>query len=138
MSARKTVRQAVRTALLGGPCMDFTSLPAWAQSIEADALPAFTVSTLSERSQKVSKEGDLRRQIGLAVVIKTLGHDTIEDELDDVADNIEAAVDAAVLALPETTACELSETRIDMSGEGKARAATLVLTWRVTVTTDPV
>lgn len=138
MSARKTVRLAVQDALRDGPLPEFTWLSAWTQSIEADKLPAFTVATLSERSQKVTKDGDLRRQIGLSVVVKRRGHDTIEDELDDDADAIEAAVDAAVLALPIVAAIELADTRIDLTGEGGNIAASLILTWRVTVTTDPV
>lgn len=135
-SDRMSVRAAARTALLATPeFADATLISAWAQSVDAGALPALAVATPTER---VTPESHNRhqRELVLAVVLKRMGDDDIEDALDVDADAIETVILAAVFG-PEMD-CALTQTETRVDGDGARRVGTLTMTFTVTYWTDEV
>ncbi|TWJ05761.1 hypothetical protein IQ03_00569 [Gemmobacter caeni] len=131
-SDRQQIRASARAALQAG-LTGWTEFFAWAQSVNAEHLPAWAVATPSERRSSASQD-TAQRETSLVVVVKLLGGDLIEDDLDEAADQIEAAVVAALRA--SNLMCELtqSETRID--AEAVKRLGTLTMSFTVTYWTD--
>jgi len=137
VSARADFRAAARAAMAGagGRLAGWTDLPAWADRVDTDALPAFTISTAIERSDMRDKD-TLNRRADLVVQVARTGGDDVQDEFDLDADAIEAVVHPALWAVPAALLVELRETEFTIRGEGERRLAWLVLTFSCEYETD--
>lgn len=134
MSLRKTLRTAAKSAMVSA-FSTATHLPAWAKSIDPDALPAYTITTATEQSGFADKDS-LQRRADLVVQFMRAGGDAIEDQFDTDADAIEAAVWPALLGVAGLIEAELTATEFRISGEGESRFAVLMLTFTCTYHTD--
>ncbi|WP_444452570.1 hypothetical protein ACTTAI_16340 [Rhodobacter capsulatus] len=133
-SDRAAVRAQAATALASVPGLDeATRISAWAQSVDAKALPAYAVATPSERSSPETFDTE-QRDLTLIAVLKRLGGDDIEDVLDGDADLIEAAIYDAIRSENRLCALVQSDTRVD--GDGGQRVGTITMTFTVTYWTQ--
>lgn len=131
---RKAIRAAAKLALRNDPALAaFTEISAWVQSIDATTLPAWAVATPQERRDRQSDD-HAQEDVTLAVIVKRLGDDDIEDQLDDDS----AAVDAAICAAlrDQFTQVELAQTETKLDGEGARRVGTLTMAFTVTYWVD--
>jgi hypothetical protein len=131
---RKEVRAQARAALELAPDLaGFTAISAWVQSVDVDALPAWALATPRETRERKSHD-KAQEDLTLAVVIKRLGGDDIEDILDDDS----AAVEEAIVPALRSNArdAELAHTEIKLDGEGARRVGTLTMAFTVTYWTD--
>ncbi|MFD1913802.1 hypothetical protein [Halodurantibacterium flavum] len=130
MHPRREIRTRARDALREAPRFRrFTFLNAWAQNIDARSLPAIAVATPVERSRLVS-HGTVERVTTLVVVVKRLGQDGLEDELDEDEAAIGDALTGALLTVLRLI--ELREVQVSVNGEGAQRVGTLQLTFELT------
>ena len=129
MSNRSLFRSIARTALENDVRMiDFAQIPAWSGNISAESLPVIGVVTPQERASFLTLDA-FERSTLLQVVVKRLGGDELEDQLDDDADAIEDCVGSAIREagfpiLPE----DLS---IVINGDGEQRIGTAIVNFRV-------
>lgn len=133
-SDRSAIRAAARTALQGASGLaEFTEMSAWAQAVDPSILPAWGLVT--PRETRLRQANDTAQEdLVLAVVVKRLGGDDIEDVLDADSAVIESAIVPA-LRTPERD-CELSSTEIKLDGDGARRVGTLTMAFTVTYWVD--
>lgn len=126
---RATYRSLVRAAVTGAPAFaDVTVLSAWAHNISDKDLPVFGVATPTERKDRDSLDTSQRDTV-LQVALKRLGHDTIDDTLDDDSIALEQIVETALQA--NSISAVLEETSIQVDGSGEFRVGTLMMTFRI-------
>lgn len=127
-SDRTAIRAAARLALQSS-LTGMTEISAWAQSVDANTLPAWAVATPRETRSRES-HGLNAENLVLAVMVKRLGGDDIEDLLDADSAPVEAAVVGALRL--GNMGCDLSQTEIKVDGEGAKRLGTLTMAFTVT------
>jgi hypothetical protein len=109
---------------------DFQANSAWSQTIDHDELPFFAVATPREGKDKTTHSNSTR-QTTLVVVLKILGGDGLEDELDALSIVVENVV---ITALENSERdCDLSETSVDLDGNAGSRVGTLSMKFTVTI-----
>lgn len=129
MSRRSEFRAAARAALAADARMGaLTQLSAWAGNIPADILPVIGVVTAQEDVEPETLE-HFRRSTLLQVVVKRLGADDLEDELDADADAIEACICPAFLG--RGWHCVPASLSIVLNGEGEQRIGTVNAGFRI-------
>jgi hypothetical protein len=130
---RTRVRAAARAALAA-------ALPAMAARIGAvriyarnkDDLPAIEVSTPGERVEWLADD-TLGRTITLVVMIHGLG-ETVEDDLDAIAETVEAALLEGLP--PPVSQVVTTGSEFDSGDAGESRAARLAVTFECLVLAD--
>jgi hypothetical protein len=131
---RKLIRAAAKLALGEAAALDgFSEISAWVQSVSVDTLPAWAVATPFERRDRQSQD-NAQEDLTLAVVVKRVGGDDIEDLLDDDSGAIEAAIVPALRSAFRQ--CELAQTEITLDGDGARRVGTLTMAFTVTYWVD--
>lgn len=131
---RTAIRAAAKQALRDDAALDgFTEISAWVQSVSVDALPAWAVATPLERRDR-QQQDRAQEDLTLAVVVKRVGGDDIEDILDVDAGAIDLAIVAALRS--DTRQCELAQTEITLDGDGAQRVGTLTMAFTVTYWVD--
>jgi hypothetical protein len=131
---RIAMRASVMTALNGVlRFKSFTAIKGWSQSVDADTLPVYGVATMRENSSAAGYDTHERR-VELKVRFTRMGDDTVEDVLDTDAEVVEG------LLLPLLRAAylhaEISQTELQLAGEGKQRVGKIELTFLVLLQTD--
>lgn len=127
---RKTIRAAVRAALTGDAFFaGYATGPAWSQPTDSSELPHFAIYTPIEPQRRHS-HGVNECALTLLCIIKLIGGDLIEDDLDDAADAATALILGACRS--DYAQCELINTGIKIDGAGAQRVGTLDLTFTVT------
>lgn len=127
---RSTYRSEALAALTGNPRFaDFTPLKVWSGAIDDRTLPVIGVLTPQERSEQQSKASLTRRTL-LQVVVRRLGSEDVEDDLDDDSELIEAIISAHFLQIHQ--ACFLEDLSIVTNTDGRSNVATLVMSFRLT------
>lgn len=131
---RKAFRAQAKQALVDDPYfVDFTPVSAWSQTLDADACPLFAVATPQEVQKRASQEHS-ECSLTLIAIIKILGGDAIEDDLDDASD---AASEAITGAIEQThIGCDLVAVSTKIDGSGANRVGTLELSFTVTYWVD--
>lgn len=133
---RAQIRAAVVEALEGVDELS-AAVSARLHAFPTDRLPAAAVYTLRETSARDTIPSRLRRSLDLVVDL----HLTATADLDDAADALCLAVEAALAADPTfgRRALEsfLRETTVGLSGEGENRVGLARLTYTVTYRTTP-
>lgn len=127
---RSEYRTAAAAAITGSA--EFAGveyLKVWAERLDPESLPVFSVVTPQERTQRVSHGGAERGTL-LQVVIKRAGGLELADTLDLDSEAVEALVTAAIET--QHIECALEETTVVVNGEGAGRVGTLVMGFRVT------
>ncbi|NEX45187.1 hypothetical protein [Pseudotabrizicola algicola] len=133
-SERTAIRAAAKLALQGAAGLTaFTEMSAWAQSVDSSILPAWGVVTPRETRLRQAND-TAQEELVLAVFVKRLGDDDIEDVLDADSALIETAIIPALRALERD--CELTSTEIRLDGEGARRLGTLTMAFTVTYWAD--
>lgn len=130
MNHRSLFRTLARDALANDLRMiELTQMSAWAGNISAEALPVLGVVTPQER---VSPEtfDMFERSTLLQVVVKRLGGDELEDDLDADADAIEICVCAAIMGAGYR--CFPEDLTLALNGDGEQRIGTAIVNFRVT------
>ena len=126
---RTAMRAGLRAALAAHPVFGgLRQMSAWAQDIDAESLPILSVVTPREVKDLDAFDRALR-ETTLVVIVKRLGADTLEDQLDEDS----AGLERACLATLETLAveAELQSTDVQLDGKGEQRLGTLIMTFRV-------
>lgn len=131
---RKALRDAAEDALSAALPSWHLAL-SWAHNLDTDALPMLAVMVSGEQSAAGSSDR-LRRDVSLVVVLRREGGDDLDDILDAAAAQVEAAVGPAVAGVGAVLTSELSETRIQIAGEGARRVGQVELRWSCIVFTD--
>lgn len=121
---------AVIPGLAGRPV-----LSAWAQEIDAKALPVIGVSVPAESRRELAQ--DTVEQDFRAVVVVKIAHPGgdspyTEDALDDIAEGLADPIEAALMADGRDVA--LISSAIEVSGAGSPRIGTLTLTFAAQAT----
>lgn len=130
MTWRSGYRSTARAALAAVPRFSgMTILPAWAGSIDPETLPVMGIVTAAERIRPGSSR-QLERVTTLQVIIKRQGGNTLEAELDEDADAIEAAVMSAIWT--SATPCLPSAISQTLNGEARQRIGTLLVDFEIT------
>lgn len=132
--ARADLNAAISGLIMpGGSLAGAQIISAWAQNIDARALPAVGVATPAEQREAIGQGTD-QATITAVVVIKRSGGDDLEDILDDDA---EALIPAIQAALKTTTRdCALATSAVDLNGAGSPRIGTLTLTFQLILFAD--
>lgn len=137
-AARKTARADLKTVIdslidLGGPLAGAQIISAWAQNIDAKALPAVGVATPTEQRAPLSQDTD-QATIAAVVVIKRAGGDDLEDILDDDAEALGPVIEAGLKTT--TRDCAMTTSAVDINGTGSPRVGTLTLTFQLILFAD--
>lgn len=133
-SDRQLVRAEAKAALVASAYLaGFTEISAWAQSVDVAALPAWAVATPREMRDRVAQTRD-QRELTLAIVIKRVGAEDIEDQMDADADAIEAALMPALIN--DNRDCDLTQTETRVDGDGAQRVGTLTMAFTITYWVD--
>ena len=124
---RKALRDACRAALaveqqIGG----YTVLRTWSQNIDESVLPAWGVFTPRDAAGFVDKE-NLEHQVQVAVALRRVGLEDLEDTLDDDADRIIATVMPALDVAAFFVGAPTLE--FTFGGEGTKRAGQVTVTF---------
>lgn len=129
MIHRKTYRAAASAALaVSSRFASFTEKRSWAFASDTSDLPAWGVMTPDEPATDLTKDST-HRETDVMVIVKRQGGDTLHDDLDDDATEIEAVVWAA-LAATDAYHVSLARTRNNISGEGAKRTGLVEVTFR--------
>ena len=131
---RTAFRTAARAALQSAPHFAaYTSVSAWAVSLDAAEAPFLAVATPQERQSRETYD-TARCELTMAVVLKVVAGDGIEDALDAACDAAEAAVTAA---LRDThIQCDLTAVVSKIDGGGEQRVGTVDLSFAITYWVD--
>lgn len=128
---RKSLRQAVRDVVRGLAIFDgWIELKSWGQSLDQDMLPAVGVMTPTERVEGLDGS-TLRRGTTFVVHFAMVGGDDLEDDLDDYADVVEAAV-YAVLNLRDAPLFSVESLDFEIKSAGGQRMGSATLTFSET------
>ena len=133
MNPRAALRLLVRELLeVHPPFASFTVLKAWPYNVSPEILPVITVATPRE-SVEASTGDDVNRVTDLQVhaLVKADVLDEFEDELDALADEIEAVVMAALRDRGQPF-FELVSVEIGPEGDGAERIGSVKLQFRET------
>lgn len=131
MHARAQIRAAVAAAVTGLERTGGNVFTTRLHKLEQQTLPALLVYTLSETSERDSlgpSPGQTRvLRVAVEIAVQQIATDGLDDILDDIAAEIETAIDgnAGLAALVKDVT--LDSTTITMSGEGDQRALGMVL-----------
>lgn len=127
---RSEYRRTVLAALVAHARFSaFTPLKVWAGSIDDQTLPVIGVLTPQERREQPSKASVTCRTL-LQIVVRRLGSDDVEDQLDEDSEAIEAIVSDAMLKIRQ--GCFLEDLSVVTNTDGFANVATLVMSFRLT------
>lgn len=133
--ARKVIRDAAVQLLTGlattGSRVHATRL----YPIEAEGLPALCIYTLTEESGFDTLSRKSLRRLELAVEIVAQVNDTLDDTLDAIALEVEAALGTNFTLGNRAKDCELQSTKISVRGEGEKQTGSAVLIFGVTYRT---
>jgi hypothetical protein len=92
---RKAIRLAVIEQLkIGVPSVSDRVFKSRAYPMGRQELPAICVYTLTEPNEELTLRGRLERRLALAVDIYARATEAPDDELDDIAEEVEAAMNA--------------------------------------------
>lgn len=132
MSAyRRQARDAIAAAVAARPALaDWRRLSAWAQAISVEDLPVFAVVTPVERVRQDTQTGE-RRDVQVQVIAKMQGNDSIEDAMDAVAAEIEAAIKQA--DLPGDWYWQVGDITTVVDGTGESRVGSITVNCTVTL-----
>ncbi|WP_339112283.1 hypothetical protein [Thioclava sp. GXIMD2076] len=125
--SRTQFRKLAHEALASAPDLaGVTLVSAWAGNFSANDLPVMGVATPRERGRPGTL-ASFEREVLLQVVIKRLGADDLEDQLDRDAEAIKAAVMGAFGGQRVTLTPE--EVTTTLNGEGEAVIGTAVVSF---------
>lgn len=130
---RKQIRDQLRTTLEGLGLRTFANRVAALGELE---LPAVTVLTEQETSERTSIDGVLKREIEVAIVVVFEG-DTVslDDELDGQASRIEAALAASPPAATRLFVLESTSLELLSDEEGESWYGLMSMVYRATTFT---
>lgn len=132
--ARQQIRDAVATAVTGLSITGANVSKTRMFRFENDECPALSVYTLSEEIERdTMKPSRLRRILRVAVQIAVKQTDAIDAEIDDIAVEVETALEAAHAGgagvWSQILDFALDSATITMSGDGDTRALGMVLAY---------
>lgn len=126
---RKALRDAVSDAMLTLP--QFQKFSAWQQTVDASALPGWAVAIPNSRHSRQDNIGTTEHSPMLVIVLKRAGSaETLEDDLDDDADEIVPLIISATKT--NEIDCELVETAQRVDRSGAEPIGTLTLQFQIT------
>lgn len=133
MHYRKALRDGLADALLGdAQFAGFTRRKAMAKSPDASSLPILTTATPRERLAR-DQVGGVERRVILALGLRRVGDDTIEDVLDLDTKVAEALAFEALNGLCDDLS--LTETITEIDHSGAERIGTALMTFEALVLT---
>lgn len=131
---RKALRaDAVAVMAAHSRFLSWSNFPAWAQSVSATDLPGWAIATPSEAGDQSNLSSQMRT-VQLAIIVKRVGGDDLEDLMDDDAAAIIAALPPALRSSQRSCIFERDEMRID--GAGAERVGTLSVIFRSRYSAD--
>lgn len=128
---RKALRDAVVTALTGLASTGARVYPTRTYPVDAAALPALCVYTLSEASEvhNMGAARSLLRVLDLAVEAVAQVNDTLDDTLDQICLEVETAIGADPTLGGKCYDCSLAATKIAVRGEAEKETGSAVLSF---------
>lgn len=133
---RKDLRAAVVAAVANDVRLGTATFRrAWAHNVNDGDLPSWTVRTATENASWQDKDTFIRR-VSLSVLLKRVGNEEIEDEIDDDADAFEAVVLAVFESFPGVVGYDPPTFSASVNGEGAKRIGLLELTFTVQIETE--
>lgn len=128
---RKVIRDAVVAALTGLTSTGSNVHATRTQPLEAGHLPALCVYTLDENSElhNMGPGRSLLRDLSLVVEAVAQANGEIDDTLDQIALEVEAAMNADTTFGGKTYDCFLASTRIAVRGAGEKDTGSAVMTF---------
>ena len=126
---RHLIREAVVAAIDARPVFAGRSFSGRARSTEIEEMPVALVYALVEESTHYDVDLTLSRTATVAIEIKgaATGEQEIDDVLDDLCSEVEAAIYADQTLGHLALGLELVQTTIHIDGSGNARDGTAVL-----------
>lgn len=91
---RQQIRAALKTQLAGLDTTGGNVFENRVHNVPRDTLPALLISVESEDAERLSQAGDLLRTASIVVEARAEGGDTLDDTLDTICAEVEAAIAA--------------------------------------------
>ena len=140
MHPRQQIRDAIVTAVTGLTTTGSNVFNSRIYRLSEDQLPAILVWTLNEDSDRETNGDDGFLMRSLNVMVEIMAHpsdtQTAQDELDDIALEIETALGADRDLGGLTTDLFLSETRSNYTDEGEVLLGGMSMTWTAEYLTE--
>jgi hypothetical protein len=126
---RSAIRAGLRAALAADPTYGAVrQISAWSQNVDAASLPIIGVVTPKEIKDLDGLKTS-ERETTLLVVLKRIGGEDLEDQLDDDSAAIEIVALTALSGMD--LGAELMATDLTLDGSGERRVGTLTMTFRL-------
>ncbi len=129
--ARTQIRQRIIQTLTGLPTTKKRVFGSRVYPMDIDSLPGIAVYTLSEQSEPATMNSRLVRMLDVAVEIYAKLADDIDGLIDKIAVEVESAIAADTDILDMVKWINLTETKIEISGDGEKPVAVATLTFSV-------
>jgi len=134
---RKAIRQKVVERLLYKTRAEDRVFSNPARSIWSEQLPAVIVYSRSENvSEFSSAPRTLKRQLRLTIECVAAADEGLDDELDELAEEVEAAIGSDESLDGLSTDCVLEEADLQLKGDGNTIVGSCALTYLVTYFTE--
>lgn len=138
--ARQIIRDAVAATLAASPQIRAEVHASRVHSFAQDSLPVILVYTTEEASELLSMGGAMHRELTLLVIGAVAVTRNLDNDLDTLAAQVEAAIAADPSLEGKAKQTVLDRTAIEMTGEGDKRVGTVTLEFTVvymTASADP-
>jgi hypothetical protein len=137
---RRQIREAAATALFGAGDWGVNVFTTRRTPVAAEHLPCALVYTTDETSERdtLGSDRQLRRELVLAIQAMIQDNDTLDDSLDGLAADVEAAMMADPTFGGLALDCALTRTQIDIRAGGanaEMKTGSVVLTFAVSYLT---
>ena len=128
---RQQIRDQVKTTLTGLTTTGANVFKFRVYPMAAASLPGLIIFTKEEESEPASQGSTLLRQLALAVEGYAQATADVEDTLDDIAAEVEAAIEADRTLGGLVYNTELISTEFELTGEGKKQVGVITLTFKI-------
>jgi uncharacterized protein YgbK (DUF1537 family) len=132
MHKRSELRSAVVTALTGATAAGSRVFGDRALDLWATELPAILVYAREEQSERMHVSSDtLKRRAKFSIEAIAQGNDSLDQTLDDMAEAIEATINADPTLAEETISTTLTQTELLVDDDGEKTIGAVRMTYEI-------
>ena len=131
---RRQIRDAIITVLQANvPSVGMRVYPTRTYPVDANAMPALCVYTLSEESavDSLGPSRGLTRVLDVVIEAVTKVNSTLDDALDQICQEVESAIGLDTKFDGLVHDCLLTATRIAITGKGETETGSAAMTFRL-------